>query len=73
MSKYPNDRIEIVPKANADPNAAAEWKVKCLDCPGKVRKNPEETLSGFEVHLKNRNHRRAVDARLSGKPQPAVV
>ena len=41
------------------------WKVTCLDCPGKLYNiGPGETLNNFEVHLKNRSHRRAVSERI---------
>lgn len=34
--KYPNDKFDIIlRKVNA--SSSPEWRIKCLDCPGKVR------------------------------------
>jgi SWI/SNF-related matrix-associated actin-dependent regulator of chromatin subfamily B protein 1 len=34
--KYPNDKFEVIlRKVNA--SSTPEWRIKCLDCPGKVR------------------------------------
>lgn len=55
---YPNDRFELVSKA------PGEWRIKCHDCPGKSYKPGERDLDNFEIHLKNRQHRANVDARL---------
>jgi SWI/SNF-related matrix-associated actin-dependent regulator of chromatin subfamily B member 1 len=35
IAKYPDDRFDIVTRAA--PSGEQEWRVKCLDCPGKVR------------------------------------
>ena len=34
-AKYPDDRFDIWPRMA--PSGEQEWRVKCLDCPGKVR------------------------------------
>ena len=34
-AKYPDDRFDIWPRMAA--SGEQEWRVKCLDCPGKVR------------------------------------
>ncbi|KIJ33516.1 hypothetical protein M422DRAFT_35431 [Sphaerobolus stellatus SS14] len=66
-ARYPDDRFDVVLRKNTDPNAPPEWRVKCLDCPGKVyTPGPAETLVNFDVHLRNRNHRAKVNARLQG-------
>lgn len=40
-------------------------RIKCLDCPGKLyTPGPEMTASNFEVHLKNKQHKEKVEARL---------
>lgn len=40
-------------------------RIKCLDCPGKLyTPGPETTASNFEVHLKNKQHKEKVEARL---------
>ncbi|KAL0578552.1 SWI/SNF chromatin-remodeling complex subunit [Marasmius crinis-equi] len=63
QSKYPNDKFEIALR-KMSPGSEAEWRIKCIDCPGKLYKpGPGETLSNFEVHLKNRQHRQRVDER----------
>jgi hypothetical protein len=33
-AKYPDDRFDIWPRMA--PSGEQEWRVKCLDCPGKV-------------------------------------
>ncbi|KAI0526589.1 SNF5-domain-containing protein [Xylaria bambusicola] len=41
-------------------------RIRCLDCPGKLyTPGPDTSASNFEVHLKNRNHRERVEARLA--------
>ena len=41
-------------------------RVRCLDCPGKLyTPGPEMTAGNFEVHLKNRQHREKVNARIA--------
>ncbi|KIV95434.1 hypothetical protein, variant [Exophiala mesophila] len=41
-------------------------RIRCLDCPGRVyMTGPGTTAESFEAHLKNRNHRIAVDARVA--------
>lgn len=36
-AKYPDDRFDIWPRTA--PTGEQEWRVKCLDCPGKVCRN----------------------------------
>ncbi|PBL03179.1 hypothetical protein ARMGADRAFT_913067 [Armillaria gallica] len=63
--RFPSDKFEVALRkvtANSDP----EWRIKCLDCPGKLFKpGPGETLSNFEVHLRNKTHRRVVEKRVA--------
>ncbi|KIK68324.1 hypothetical protein GYMLUDRAFT_35709 [Collybiopsis luxurians FD-317 M1] len=67
QTKYPHDKFDAVLRKVGD-GGTAEWRIKCLDCPGKLYKpGPGEALSNFEVHLKNRQHRQRVDDRLAGK------
>ncbi|KAI0118841.1 hypothetical protein GGR51DRAFT_497857 [Nemania sp. FL0031] len=41
-------------------------RIRCLDCPGKLyTPGPDTSASNFEVHLKNKNHKERVEARLS--------
>lgn len=35
QKKYPSDRFDILLRKTA--SSTAEWRIKCLDCPGKVR------------------------------------
>ncbi|GAA5908806.1 hypothetical protein JCM8208_006794 [Rhodotorula glutinis] len=64
-AKQVDDRFEIIPRPRpSDPNVQ-EWRIRCLDCPGKLYNlGPGESLDGFLVHFKNRVHRGNVDARL---------
>jgi len=63
----PEDRYEVHPRIKADPVATTEYRIRCLDCPGKLYvPGPGETLQNFDIHVKNRNHRANVDARLAG-------
>ena len=58
-ARYPNDRFEIQqrprPAAVAGvppppPPAQPEWRVRCLDCPGKLyTPGPGESLNNFEA------------------------
>ncbi|KAI0729517.1 hypothetical protein C8Q72DRAFT_777824 [Fomitopsis betulina] len=66
QAKYPDDRFETTARKPTAPNAmAVEWRLKCLDCPGKLyTPGPGETLQNYEVHLKNRQHRQRVNVRL---------
>lgn len=32
-TEYPDDRVELILRTV---NSVAEWRVRCLDCPGKV-------------------------------------
>ncbi|KAF7762167.1 hypothetical protein Agabi119p4_8760 [Agaricus bisporus var. burnettii] len=68
-SRYPDDRFEaILRKTTGNP---PDWRIRCLDCPGKLyTPGPGESLSNYEVHLRNRQHRQRVNERLSiGSPQ----
>ncbi len=39
-------------------------RIRCLDCPGKLyMAGPGMTVGSFEIHLKNRQHRKNVDGR----------
>jgi SWI/SNF-related matrix-associated actin-dependent regulator of chromatin subfamily B protein 1 len=43
-------------------------RIRCLDCTGKLyTPGPETTVGNFEVHLKNRQHREKVNARVKGQ------
>lgn len=63
MEKYPDDNF-ILRKAHS--GSTGEWRIKCLDCPGKLyTPGPAESLGNYEVHLKNRQHRQRVNERLN--------
>lgn len=64
--EYPDDKFELVPRNGRA--GAREWRIKCLDCPGKLykaNKEGEQNMNNFEVHLKNRVHRKQVNERLA--------
>ncbi|KAI0664168.1 hypothetical protein C8Q70DRAFT_945855 [Cubamyces menziesii] len=64
QAKYPDDIFEAVLRKNAT-SGVYEFRIKCADCPGKhYTPGPGETLQNFEVHLKNRQHRSKVNARV---------
>ncbi|KAF8452521.1 hypothetical protein L210DRAFT_3617819 [Boletus edulis BED1] len=66
QAKYPDDRFEAILRKSS-PRATPEWRIKCLDCPGKLyNPGPGDSLSNYEVHLKNRQHRLRVSSRLKG-------
>jgi len=49
----------IIPKAAVpeQPSGPQEFRIKCIDCPGKVyNMGPGESLQNFSVHLRNRGH-----------------
>ncbi|KAI0284056.1 hypothetical protein BGY98DRAFT_950229 [Russula aff. rugulosa BPL654] len=54
--EYPDDRFDILPCKAPSGTGEQVWQARCLDCPGK--------MNSFEIHLKNRNHRRRVADRL---------
>ncbi|KAF8903076.1 hypothetical protein CPB84DRAFT_796732 [Gymnopilus junonius] len=68
LARHPNDRLEIVSRESPDvADDTPVWRVRCRDCPGKQYiPGPGETLLNFQVHLKNRQHRRRVKTRLAG-------
>ncbi|KAK9899160.1 SNF5-domain-containing protein [Cystobasidium minutum MCA 4210] len=67
----PDDRFEIIPKPRSTPEEELEWRLKCLDCPGKVYKTgPDQTLDNFSAHLRFKGHRAAVTARQLAAIQP---
>ncbi|KAG8746893.1 SWI/SNF chromatin-remodeling complex subunit [Ceratobasidium sp. 423] len=75
--RYVNDRIDVIAKPRANESEAPAFRLKCLDCPGKLyTPGPDQTLSNFEVHLKNRAHRANVNKRVAaeaaanGQPVP---
>ncbi|KAI0080412.1 SNF5-domain-containing protein [Panus rudis PR-1116 ss-1] len=66
QAKYPDDTFEVTLRRVAT-SSTPEWRIRCLDCPGKLyTPGPGETLDNYEIHLKNRQHRHKVNARISG-------
>jgi len=54
------------PGAPLPPDVKTQYlpRIRCLDCPGKIyTAGPGTTVENFEVHLKNRTHRQAVEKR----------
>ncbi|GAA5823629.1 hypothetical protein JCM3770_000703 [Rhodotorula araucariae] len=69
-AKQVDDRFEIIPRPRPIDPHAQEWRIRCLDCPGKLYNlGPGETLDGFLVHFKNRVHRSNVEARIAREKQ----
>lgn len=68
QEQYPDDKFEAILRRPA-PRTILEWRMKCLDCPGKLyNSGPGDTLQNYEVHLRNRQHRLRVNARLTQAP-----
>ncbi|KAJ7337370.1 hypothetical protein DFH08DRAFT_705706 [Mycena albidolilacea] len=66
QEKWRNDKFEVILR-KVNSASTPEWRIKCLDCPGKLyTPGPGETLSNYEVHLKNRLHRQRVNDRMGG-------
>ncbi|KAF8208209.1 hypothetical protein K438DRAFT_1961718 [Mycena galopus ATCC 62051] len=64
QEKWRNDKFEVILR-KVNSASTPEWRIKCLDCPGKLyTPGPGETLSNYEVHLKNRLHRQRVNDRM---------
>uniref|UniRef100_V5EZJ4 SNF5-domain-containing protein n=2 Tax=Kalmanozyma brasiliensis (strain GHG001) TaxID=1365824 RepID=V5EZJ4_KALBG len=76
-ARYPNDRFEIQQRprpAGVPPPPQPEWRVRCLDCPGKLyTPGPGESLNNFEIHLRNRLHRANVNKRVYGNSGPPAT
>ncbi|TIB61421.1 hypothetical protein E3P78_02759 [Wallemia ichthyophaga] len=63
--RYPNDRFVIIDKPPQSADGSPEWRIKCLDCPGKMyTPGPGLNVENFEKHLKNRQHKQKVGIRL---------
>ena len=60
----PHDRLDPVYRPNASGDERTHWKMKCLDCPGKVYSCEPSNL---EIHMKNRKHIDSVNKRLQGR------
>jgi hypothetical protein len=59
-AKYPTDRFEVtLRKVNA--TSTPEWRIKCQDCPGKVRELVNQV--GSFLLLKKKKHKTAVHSR----------
>ncbi|KAJ7900512.1 hypothetical protein B0H13DRAFT_1622358 [Mycena leptocephala] len=64
QAKWKNDKFEVILR-EGNTAATAEWRIKCLDCPGRLyMPDPGETLANYEVHLGNRLHRQRVNKRI---------
>jgi hypothetical protein len=62
LKKYPYDEFEICMKRG---RIGDEFKMKCNDCQGKLyQSGAGQSFSNFEIHLRNRTHRVAVESRL---------
>ncbi|KAK2836918.1 hypothetical protein FQN49_006593, partial [Arthroderma sp. PD_2] len=66
----PATNLPIPNAAQSHPGQKLPYKyfprIRCNDCPGKLyTPGPAMTVENFEVHLKNRNHKEAVAARVA--------
>ena len=49
-------------------------RIKCLGCPSKLyAPGPDVSVNNFEVHLKNRIHRKRVSRRMGTSSQQAIL
>ncbi|KAJ2914946.1 hypothetical protein MD484_g5439, partial [Candolleomyces efflorescens] len=50
QKKYPNDKFDVILRKTA--SSTPEWRIKCLDCPGKLyTPGPNETLTNYEDQI----------------------
>ncbi|KAF2088601.1 SNF5-domain-containing protein, partial [Saccharata proteae CBS 121410] len=59
-------RLDLPPNASPPPNIKFQYlpRIRCNDCPGKLyTAGPGLSIENFEVHLRNRLHREAVQRR----------
>lgn len=62
---FPGDEFEAILR-RPNPRAIPEWRMKCLDCPGKLYNcGPGDTLDNYKIHCRNRYHRLRVKDRLA--------
>lgn len=62
--------MPVATSNNTYPSAKVKYqylpRIRCLDCPGKLyTPGPGTTVENFEVHLRNRQHKERVEARLA--------
>lgn len=62
--------MPIAPSNPPHPNSKVKYqylpRIRCLDCIGKLyTPGPGMTVENFEVHLRNRQHKERVEARLA--------
>ncbi|KAK7001010.1 hypothetical protein R3P38DRAFT_3284692 [Favolaschia claudopus] len=64
QEKWRDDKFELILR-KVNSASAPEWRIKCLECPGKLYvPGPGETIGNYEVHLRNRLHRQRVNDRV---------
>ncbi|KAF2772602.1 SNF5-domain-containing protein [Teratosphaeria nubilosa] len=69
-TEKPTRNHTLEPGAAAPPGIKMLWlpRIRCNDCPGKLYTAlPGKVVEDFDVHLRNRTHRQAVQDRLEGK------
>ncbi|KAJ2977221.1 hypothetical protein NUW54_g10125 [Trametes sanguinea] len=66
--RYPGHVFDVVARLVPNPSTGGQvtlFRLVCGDCPGKLYSpGPGDTLSNFEIHLKNVHHRRRVEDRM---------
>ena len=63
-------KMSFDPGASPPANVRFQYmpRIKCHDCPSKLYTAlPDSVIDDFEVHLRNRKHRDAVQTRLNGE------
>jgi SWI/SNF-related matrix-associated actin-dependent regulator of chromatin subfamily B member 1 len=67
----PTKNYQLDPGMAAPPELQFQYlpRIRCNDCPGKLYTAvPGRVKEDFEVHLRNRAHRQAVQDRQEGRP-----
>lgn len=60
-----SDNFSLSAPLPANHKAYFSPRIRCMDCPGKLyNAGPEQTVSNFELHLRNRAHLNNVGRRL---------
>ncbi|KAK7042455.1 hypothetical protein R3P38DRAFT_2890583 [Favolaschia claudopus] len=69
QEKWRHEKFTVIQRRKLGSASTREWRIKCLDCPGKLyTPGPGETLNNYEIHLRNRLHRRRVNERVRREP-----
>ena len=62
------DNLDLASPLPPNHKAVFVPRIRCMDCPGKLyNAGPEQSVSNFELHLKNRVHTNNVARRNGGQ------